>query len=208
MRPNTLSRTETDEELRDLLRGGSSLGGARPRAHVIDNEGRIATAKFPSSRFDSRDVTEWESVALHLALLAGLVVPRSELLRVADPSVLIVDRFDREGHRRIGYLSAMTMLEAEDGAVGSYLEIASAIEEASPRATEDLHELRRRMAFTILICNTDDHLRNHAFLHAGGNAWRLSPAFDLNPNPSPTGRSNYPPAQPSSSRVDGTGLFQ
>ncbi|MEX0984726.1 MAG: type II toxin-antitoxin system HipA family toxin [Actinomycetota bacterium] len=178
------SEAETEEELRDLLRGGSSLGGARPKAHVIDNEGRIAIAKFPSSRFDPWDVTAWESVALDLALLAGILVPRSELLRVADRSVLIVHRFDREGHRRIGYVSAMTMLEAEHGAVGSYLEIASAIEEVSPRATEDLRELWRRIAFTILISNTDDHLRNHAFLHAGGSAWRLSPAFDLNPDPS------------------------
>jgi serine/threonine-protein kinase HipA len=181
------SDTETEEELRDLLRGGSSLGGARPKAHVIDDEGRIAIAKFPSSKFDSWDVTAWESVALDLACQAGILVPRSELLRVADRSVLVVDRFDRRGHRRIGFLSAMSMLEAEDGDVGSYLEIASAIEEASPRATDDLHELWRRMAFTILISNTDDHLRNHAFLHAGGNAWGLSPAFDLNPNPS-TGR--------------------
>ncbi len=178
------SDAESEEELRDLLRGGSSLGGARPKAHVIDTEGRIAIAKFPSARFDPWDVSAWESVALHLALLAGILVPRSELLRIADRSVLVVDRFDRDGHRRIGYLSAMTMLEAEDGDVGSYLDIASAIEEASPRATDDLRELWRRMAFTILISNTDDHLRNHAFLHAGGNAWRLSPAFDLNPDPS------------------------
>lgn len=183
------SDAETDEELRDLLRGGSSLGGARPKAHVIDNEGRIAIAKFPSSKLDPWDVTAWESVALDLALQAGILIPRSELLRIADRSVLIVDRFDRHDDRRIGYVSAMTMLEAEDGAVGSYLDIASAIEEASPRATEDLHELWRRMAFTILISNTDDHLRNHAFLHAGGNAWSLSPAFDLNPDPS-TGRKH------------------
>jgi len=178
------SDAETEEELRDLFRGGSSLGGARPKAHVIDNEGRIAIAKFPSSRFDPWDVTAWESVALHLAFLAGIIVPRSELLRVADRSVLVVQRFDREGHRRIGYVSAMTMLETEAGTVGSYLGIASAIEEVSPRATDDLQELWRRMAFTILISNTDDHLRNHAFLHAGGTAWKLSPAFDLNPDPS------------------------
>jgi len=179
------SDEETEEELRDLLRGGSSLGGAGPKAHVIDNEGRVAIAKFPSSRFDDWDVTAWESVALDLARLAGIVVPQSELLRVADRSVLVVDRFDREDHRRIGYVSALTMLEAQDGDVGSYLDIAAAIEEASPRATDDLHELWRRMAFTILISNTDDHLRNHGFLHMSGSAWTLSPAFDLNPDPSP-----------------------
>ena len=162
------SDVETEEELRDLLRGGSSLGGARPKAHVIDSEGRIGVAKFPSSRFDSWDVTAWESVALHLALLAGILVPRSELLRVADRSVLVVNRFDREGHRRIGYVSAMTMLEAEDGDVGSYLDIATAIEEVSPRATDDLHELWRRVAFNILISNTDDHLQNHALSPSEG----------------------------------------
>jgi len=191
------SDEETEEELRDLLRGGSSLGGARPKAHVIGSKGRVAIAKFPSSRFDRWDVTAWESAALQLAGLAGILVPRSELLRVTDRSVLVVDRFDRDGHRRIGYSSAITMLEARDGDVGSYLEIASKIEEVSPRATDDLRELWRRMAFTILISNTDNHLRNHGFLHAGGNAWSLSPAFDLNPDPSP-GRKHLTTA------IDGT----
>ncbi len=179
------SGEETDVELRDLLLGGSSLGGARPKAHVIDSGGRIAIAKFPSSRFDDWDVTTWESVALDLARFASINVPRSELLLVAGRGVLVVDRFDREDHRRIGYVSALTMLEARDGDVGSYLDIASAIEEVSSEATDDLRELWRRMAFTILISNTDDHLRNHGFLHDGGSTWILSPAFDLNPNPSP-----------------------
>ncbi len=179
------SDEETAAELHDLIRGGSSLGGARPKAHVIGRDGRIAIAKFPSSRFDTWDVTAWEGVSLRLAHLAGILVPKSELLHVADRSVLVVDRFDRDGPRRIGYVSAMTMLEARDGDVGSYLDIASKIEEVSPRATDDLRELWRRIAFTILISNTDDHLRNHAFLHAGGSSWSLSPAFDLNPDPSP-----------------------
>ena len=84
-----------------------------------------------------------------------------------------------------GYVSAVTRLEARDGDIGSYLDIASAIEETSSQASEDLHELWRRIAFTILISNTDDHLRNHGFLHTAGNSWTLAPAFDLNPNPSP-----------------------
>ena len=176
---------ETEEELRALLRGGSSLGGARPKAHVIDSVGRFAIAKFPSTRYDTWDVTAWESVALDLASQASIRVPHSELLRVADRNVLVVDRFDRDGDRRIGYVSAMTMLEATDGDVGSYLDIAAVVEQISPHATDDLHELWRRIAFSILISNTDDHLRNHGFLHVGGNAWTLSPAFDLNPNPAP-----------------------
>lgn len=176
---------ETEEELRDLLRGGSSLGGARPKAHVIDSEGRIAIAKFPRPESDEWDVVAWEGVALDLAGQADIRVPRSEVIRVSDRNVLVVDRFDREGDRRIGYMSAITMLEARDGDQGSYLDIASAIEQNSPSATADRHELWRRIAFNILISNTDDHLRNHAFLHSGGTAWALSPAFDLNPNPEP-----------------------
>ncbi|MGZ5305581.1 MAG: type II toxin-antitoxin system HipA family toxin [Actinomycetota bacterium] len=176
---------ESEEELRELLRGGSSLGGARPKAHVIDNAGRVAIAKFPSSKYDEWDMAVWEGVALDLAGQARIRVPPSEVIRVADRNVLVVDRFDREGDRRIGYVSAITMLETSDGEQGSYLDIASAIEQRSPQATHDLHELWRRIAFSILISNTDDHLRNHGFLHAGATAWSLSPAFDLNPDPQP-----------------------
>ena len=99
--------------------------------------------------------------------------------------MLVVDRFDRRGGARVGYASAMTMLEASDGDQRSYLEIAEVIEERSPAATAELRQLWRRMAFTILISNTDDHLRNHGFLHERGESWVLSPAFDLNPNPGP-----------------------
>ncbi len=176
---------ESDEELRDLLRGGSSLGGARPKAHVVDNAGRVAIAKFPSSKYDEWDMAVWEGVALDLARQAGIRVPPSEVIRVADRNVLVVDRFDRDGEHRIGYISAITMLETRDRERGSYLDIASAIERQSPLATDDLLELWRRVAFSILISNTDDHLRNHGFLHAGGTAWGLSPAFDLNPDPQP-----------------------
>ncbi len=176
---------ESEEELRDLLRGGSSLGGARPKVHVIDNAGRVAIAKFPSSKYDEWDMAAWEGVALDLAKQAGIRVPHSAVIRVAERNVLVVDRFDREGDRRVGYISAITMLETRDREQGSYLDIASAIEQRSSHATDDLRELWRRVAFGILISNTDDHLRNHGFLHAGGTAWNLSPAFDLNPDPRP-----------------------
>lgn len=176
---------ETEDELRDLLRGGSSLGGARPKAHVADSVGRLAIAKFPSTRYDTWNVTAWEGVALDLARQAGIRVPDWQLLHISDRSVLVVNRFDRDGDRRIGYASAMTMLEAMDGDVGSYLDIAAVIEQTSLHATADLRELWRRIAFGILISNTDDHLRNHGFLHVGASAWTLSPAFDLNPNPAP-----------------------
>lgn len=179
------SDKETDAELRELLRVGSSLGGARPKTHVIDADGRVAIAKFPSALHDTWNVMAWEKVSLDLAHTAGIKVPESRLLWLGKRSVVIVKRFDREGDRRIGYVSALTMLEASDGDPGSYLEIAAAIERFSPRASNDLQELWRRIAFSILISNTDDHLRNHAFLHAGNGTWTLSPAFDLNPNPEP-----------------------
>lgn len=176
---------ETEAELSELIRVGSSLGGARPKAHVVDGEGRVAIAKFPSARHDTWNVMAWEKVSLDLAAEARIRVPDSMLLRIVGRSVLVVRRFDRDGDRRIGYISAMTMLEATDGDVGSYLDIAAVIEQVSPLASDDLHELWRRIAFSILISNTDDHLRNHGFLHAQAGAWRLSPAFDLNPDPEP-----------------------
>lgn len=181
------ARVEMDtsdyEELKRLLRAGSSLGGARPKAHVIDAAGHIAIAKFPSAASDTWNVMAWEKVALDLARDAGVIVPDSDLIRVGDRHVLIVDRFDRRGRARIGYASAMTMLEATEGDQHSYLEIASVIEERSTTVAADLRQLWRRIAFSILISNTDDHLRNHGFLHERAESWTLSPAFDLNPNP-------------------------
>jgi serine/threonine-protein kinase HipA len=174
---------EDDEDLRALLRGGSSLGGARPKAHVIDEKGRSAIAKFPKPSSDRWEVIRWEAVALELARLAGVEVPTSRLVDVSGRGVLIVNRFDRQGNRRVPYVSAMTMLEATDGDSGSYLEIAEVIETHSPAATEDLNRLWRRIAFSILISNTDDHLRNHGFLRLSSAGWSLSPAFDLNPEP-------------------------
>jgi serine/threonine-protein kinase HipA len=183
------ARAERDtanyEDLRRLLRAGSSLGGARPKAHVLDAGGRVSIAKFPSVASDTWNVMAWEKVALDLARDAGVMVPDSQLIRAGDRHVLIVDRFDRLGAARVGYASAMTMLEAGDGDQRSYREIAAVIEERSTAATEDLRQLWRRMAFSILISNTDDHLRNHGFLHKRGESWTLAPAFDLNPNPDP-----------------------
>jgi serine/threonine-protein kinase HipA len=184
------ARAEDDsaslDDLRRLVRVGSSLGGARPKAHVLDEGGRIAIAKFPSARSDTWNVMAWEKVALDLAESAGVDVSPSRLLDLAGRHVLVVDRFDRTADRlRIGYASAMTMLEASDGDQRSYLEIAETIERVSVRATEELSQLWRRIVFAVLISNTDDHLRNHGFLHVRGDSWRLSPAFDLNPDPSP-----------------------
>lgn len=174
---------EDDDDLRTLLKGGSSLGGARPKAHVIDENGRPAIAKFPKPSSDDWDVIRWEAVALQLAERAGIEVPVNRLVEVSGRGVLILDRFDRRGGRRIPYVSAMTMLEATDGDAGSYLEIADVVETHSPEASADLARLWRRIAFSILISNTDDHLRNHGFLRLSSAGWSLSPAFDLNPEP-------------------------
>ncbi|MGH3613242.1 MAG: type II toxin-antitoxin system HipA family toxin [Pseudonocardia sp.] len=184
------ARAESDTadlpDLQRLVRAGSSLGGARPKAHVRDTDGRVAIAKFPSAASDTWNVMAWEKVALDLARHAGIEVPDSRLLTLAGRHVLVVDRFDRTGTGdRIGYTSAMTMLESSDGERRSYLEIAEVIERSSARTTEQLHELWRRIVFSVLISNTDDHLRNHGFLHERGDVWRLAPAFDLNPDPAP-----------------------
>jgi serine/threonine-protein kinase HipA len=179
-----LERDEpTAEDLSVLLHGASSLGGARPKVHVLDTAGRLSIAKFPSPAGDDWDVIRWEHVALTLAHEAGITVPTNELHMVAGRPVLVLRRFDRQAGRRVGYTSAMTMLGARDGEQGSYLEIAEAIEEHSPHAAADLRELWRRIVFSVLISNTDDHLRNHGFLRASTAGWSLSPAFDLNPNP-------------------------
>ena len=189
------ARAEADSadlpDLQRLIRVGSSLGGARPKAHVRDADGNLAIAKFPSAAHDTWNVMAWEKVALELAAQAGIGVPASTLLNLAGRSVLVVDRFDRTRDAdggpagRVGYVSAMTMLQSVHGEQGSYLEIAEAIETRSSHATADLRQLWRRIVFSILISNTDDHLRNHGFLHEDGDTWRLSPAFDLNPNPEP-----------------------
>lgn len=179
--------SESEEDLRLLLEGGSSLGGARPKAHVRETDGTLGIAKFPAPEGDNWDVIRWEAVSLTLAAHAGISVPQFAVHAVAGRPVLILQRFDRHDDERIGYVSAMTLLEAADGDGRSYLEVAEAIEEHSPSATVDLRELWRRMVFSRLISNTDDHLRNHGFLRTSTAGWSLSPAFDLNPNPQPGG---------------------
>jgi serine/threonine-protein kinase HipA len=171
-----------DRDLADLIDAGSSLGGARPKAAVMSSAGRLTIAKFPRSGSDEWDAPSWEEAQLRLARLAGISVASSELLPIAGRHVLLVDRFDRRGSQRIGFVSALTMLEASDGERRSYLEIADLIERTSPTAEADLRELYRRIIFSVLTANTDDHLRNHAFLR-GRDGWSLSPAYDLNPNP-------------------------
>jgi serine/threonine-protein kinase HipA len=173
-------------DLRLLLRAGGSLGGARPKSHVRDKQGRVLIAKFPRVTQDKWDVTTWEAITLDLARQAGITSPDSTLRQVDGKPVLLIHRFDRDAAGdRIGYVSGMTLLETTDGQTHDYFDLADVIEQTSPSAIADLHELWRRVAFGRLIHNTDDHLRNHGFLRQTDAGWSLSPAFDLNPNPEP-----------------------
>ncbi|WP_028573116.1 type II toxin-antitoxin system HipA family toxin [Desulfonatronum lacustre] len=179
----TTSRTEKDDDLKQLVGPGSSLGGARPKASVLDNDGTLMVAKFPNSG-DDHDVQLWEFVSHRLAHKAGLNVPAVRLERIADKNILLLRRFDRNADgSRIPFLSALSMLGASDGEHGSYLEIAEVLREYGARPAADLKELWKRLVFNILIANVDDHLRNHAFLYSGPEGWRLSPLYDLEPTP-------------------------
>jgi serine/threonine-protein kinase HipA len=185
-------RVGSDADLDDfsavkaLLDAGSgSLGGARPKASVRGDDGTLMIAKFPHAA-DEWDVMAWEKTMLDLAQAAGLRVPCNRLTTVGSRSVLLVSRFDREvGGVRLGYISAMTLVGARDGDDRDYVDIIDALSESGAMVNEDLKELFARVVFSVAVHNTDDHLRNHGFLHAGGDAWRLSPAFDVNPNPEP-----------------------
>ena len=183
---DSVGRVEGDdpdsEALRLLLRAGSSIGGARPKAALLNSRGELVIAKFPRVGSDEWDVMAWEKLTLDLAALAGINVPRTELVAINGHNVLLLNRFDRDDQIRIGYVSAMTMLEALDGDQGTYLAIADVIDRESPTPSKDLRELWIRAVFGFLVSNTDDHLRNHGFLRTGPG-WALSPAFDINPNP-------------------------
>jgi serine/threonine-protein kinase HipA len=142
----------------------------------------LAIAKFPH-KSDETKVELWESVALRLAARAGIHVADSRIEIIADKPVLLLRRFDRQNGSRIPFLSAMSMLGAVDREQRSYMEIADAIRRYGATASSDLKQLWRRIVFSILISNTDDHLRNHGFLYQGNNGWTISPAYDLNPVP-------------------------
>jgi serine/threonine-protein kinase HipA len=169
--------------LTQLFAPGTSLGGARPKACVRDEDGRLCLAKFPS-RQDRRDVGAWEIVAHRLAAKAGISVPETRALRIpgSDHTTFLVRRFDRTPQdRRLAFVSAMTLTQRSDGEAGaSYLELVDLLQSRGSNTQADCVELFRRVVFSILIHNTDDHLRNHGFL-VGERGITLSPAYDLNP---------------------------
>ena len=179
---HVMDETDTDEDLRLLFAPGSSLGGARPKASVRDKDGHLAIVKFPR-KDDETNTVMWEAVALTLAHKAGIPVPGVRIETVAEKPVLLLRRFDRQGTLRRPFLSAMNMLGAKDNEAHSYLEIVDALRQHGAAPKADMEALWRRIVFSILISNTDDHLRNHGFLYEGSDGWRLSPAYDLNPVP-------------------------
>lgn len=177
--------------INQLIAPGSSLGGARPKADVLDAEGKLWIAKFPSQN-DDYDVCLWEMVVHDLAVKAGLTVPKAIVNKLGSTHhTYLSQRFDRlKNNRRIHYASAMTLLQKRDGddadSGASYIEIADFIKSKCSNVKTDLEELFRRILFSVCVSNTDDHLRNHGFLYME-SGWNLSPAFDINPNEDGTG---------------------
>ena len=176
---------ETAADLAYLRGRGTSIGGMRPKCTVIDEDGALSIGKFPSIA-DERAVTKGEVLALTLAQKAGINAAAARIVQSEDLPVAIIRRFDRQDNGdRVMYSSAATMLGAEvtEPEEHTYTEIVDAIRVHGADAQSDIEELWRRVAFSILITNVDDHLRNHGFLHVDREFWRLSPAFDVNPSP-------------------------
>ena len=172
--------------INQLIKPGSSLGGARPKATVLDTSGNLWIAKFPS-KHDDVNVGAWEKVTHDLARLCGLDVPESMLIDFSKyGSTFLVRRFDRKGAARIHFASAMTMLGKTDGASAadgsSYLELVSFIKANGAAPKRDLTELWKRIVFNMAVSNTDDHMRNHGFI-LKSDGWHLSPLYDVNPVP-------------------------
>ncbi|MEQ9375007.1 MAG: HipA domain-containing protein [Imperialibacter sp.] len=174
-----------------LVNPGSSLGGARPKASVLDADSNLWIAKFPSKN-DEGDMGAWEMVTYELAVAAGVHMAECQARKfTSDYHTFITKRFDRTNDgRRLHFTSAMTQLGYTDGtdaASGvSYLELVDFLMSNGANVEEDLPQLWRRIVFSICVSNTDDHLRNHGFL-LSNDGWHLSPAYDINPNESGTG---------------------
>lgn len=172
-----------DAGWRRLVRTGGSLGGARPKVSVCDENGRLLVAKF-TTRQDTRPIERVEAATLELATSAGIHAAAGRVaLGDTELPVALIRRFDRAGADRIHYLSALSFLNLDPGSTAFYTDIAEALRTHAAQPLQQLEELYRRILFTILVANGDDHLKNHGLLHAGGGRWILAPAFDINPEP-------------------------
>jgi serine/threonine-protein kinase HipA len=173
-----------------LIAPGSSLGGARPKASVLDEKNNLWIAKFPSLS-DGKDVGGWEMVVHRLAAESGLNMADAMIKKYSHKyHTFLTKRFDRIYEKRIHFASAMTMLGYTDGTDfhdgASYLELAEFLSTRGANVNKDLEELWKRIVFSICVTNTDDHLRNHGFILTN-RGWKLSPAYDINPNETGTG---------------------
>ncbi|MDD2811459.1 type II toxin-antitoxin system HipA family toxin, partial [Rhodoferax sp.] len=173
---------EVTPRMQQLLRGGASLGGARPKATFV-HEGRRYIAKF-ASRGDEFDMEVVEAATLNMALACGITVPAFHLRELAGGHALLLERFDRTGpishEHRLHYLSASALLNVPyESSGGSYVELAQALRRISAKPEQDVTELFRRMVFNLVVGNSDDHVKNHGVLSQGHGMWRLAPAFDL-----------------------------
>ncbi|OYX28905.1 MAG: toxin HipA [Flavobacteriales bacterium 32-35-8] len=180
---------ETNDDVKKwldiLMAPGSSLGGARPKANILDENNEPWIAKFPSKN-DTTDKAAWEYLAYRLALKAGIHMAPSRIEKVSGQfNTFFTKRFDREEGERVHFASAMTMTGNNEGTVrdqqASYLDMAEFIQNQGAMVNENLEQLWRRIVFNIAISNTDDHLRNHGFILTS-LGWVLSPAYDLNPS--------------------------
>jgi serine/threonine-protein kinase HipA len=185
--PGVEALPEYEKWLAMLIAPGSSLGGARPKATFTQGDGTLWLAKFPA-RDDRHDWGAWEHLTHQLADEAGIWVPESHRLALGGRHhTFCVERFDRgvggDPQARRMYASAMTLLERQDGEAGaSYLDLVDFLEtQGGAGLAEDLPQLFRRAVFNLLVGNRDDHLRNHGFVRLP-TGWRLSQAFDMNPN--------------------------
>jgi serine/threonine-protein kinase HipA len=176
------SETDTAADLRFLLGAGSPLGGARPKSAIALPDGRLALAKFPKPD-DTRDIAAGEILALSLAAAAGIRVVEHRLVSVGRHSAAVITRFDRAGQARIPFISGASLLGLTQGDPGAYTLLADGIRQFGHDVPGDLRELWRRLVFSLLASNYDDHLRNHGFLMLEAGRWALSPAYDLNPVP-------------------------
>lgn len=180
-RPGAERNPAYSKWLRMLIAPGRSLGGARPKASVLDEKKRLWIAKFPSER-DTDDIGGWEAVLHALAKHAGIDAAETKHQKLgSEHHTFLSRRFDRtEKGARLHFASAMTLLQQRDGATASYLDLVTLILQHGQNPNADLEQLWRRIVFFLCVSNVDDHLRNHGFLF-GPKGWTLSPAYDLNP---------------------------
>ncbi len=166
-----------------LFGSAGSLGGARPKASVLDDRGDLVIAKFTSDG-DTMPTERAEVATLNLARAAGINAALATLeLSDTNRPVALIKRFDRKRGERLSYLSAQSFLGLAPSASAFYSDIADTIRAHGAEPRRQMAELYRRILFTILVSNDDDHLKNHGLLHARGGLWVLSPAFDINPQP-------------------------